>query len=91
MQIVIFTNPKHCAPCRLQESELTKAHGLGLPREAVAVVDVTDPFDAFKVSYYEIQATPTLVVINDQKKEVYRHVGALKAEELLALVQDQVQ
>lgn len=51
----------------------------------IYVVDVYDDRTAF--SYFKIQLIPTQIVFNKEGQEVYRHIGKLNREELLALVE----
>ncbi len=76
-----------CIPCKAMQPIMKEIAETYAGRVQVVFYDVwKDPAAARK---YEIQLIPTQVFIDQEGKEVYRHVGIFPKEEIIALLKEQ--
>lgn len=69
--IMVFT-AEWCVPCKNFKKQLSKLEDI----LDYTLYDIDDDKELFNL--YEIKAVPTIVVINDDGKEIARMVGAEK-------------
>lgn len=77
MRILKFYAP-WCAPCKKLSKDLAKTM---LDIESINIEDNAD-----LVTEYAIKSVPTTIVIDDNKKEAKRWVGAFKVRELIGFL-----
>ena len=72
-----------CAPCKTMEKEIFSNPKMEAALEHVHVVKVdTDRFPE-AAKRFNVRALPSLVVVDGNRKEIYRRVGLIRAEELI--------
>lgn len=72
-----------CGPCKMLSKVITNAQDkITLPIE---VIDIDEQADT--ATLYNVRSVPTLIVIDDDGKEVRRKVGALQEADLLKFLQ----
>ncbi|MHB8094954.1 MAG: thioredoxin family protein [Candidatus Aminicenantales bacterium] len=76
-----------CIPCKAMQPIMKEIAAAYAGRVQVVFYDVwKDPAPGRK---YQIQLIPTQVFIDQEGKEVYRHVGIFPKEEIIALLKEQ--
>lgn len=74
---ILFTSPT-CGPCKSMKPLITEAAAAaGVPLETFEVGDQSS-----LVMVFQIRAVPTLVLLDQQYKEIKRMVGAASAVEI---------
>jgi thioredoxin 1 len=71
-----------CGPCKVQ-SQIIKNAG---DKITTQIEDVNIDDNIFMATTYQVRGVPTMVLVDDQEKEIKRHVGVLKEAELIEWV-----
>jgi len=71
-----------CIPCKAMKPVLEEVAGEYAGRAEVQVIDLTEAPDAARV--YGVLVIPTQIFLDDQGKEVLRHVGFMSKEDIVA-------
>ena len=68
-----------CGPCKVQ-SQIIKAAG---DKITTPIEDVNIDDNIFMAQNFQVRGVPTMVLVDNEEKEIKRHVGVLKEAELL--------
>ena len=68
-----------CGPCKMQ-TQIIKNAG---DKVTVQVEDVNIDDNLFMAQDFKVRSVPTMVLVDNEQKELKRHVGLLKEAELL--------
>lgn len=68
-----------CGPCKTQTA-IIKAAG---DKITVPVEEVNIDENVFMSSQFAVRSIPTMVLVDEKDKEIKRHVGVLKEQELV--------
>lgn len=71
-----------CGPCKVQ-SQIIKNAG---DKITTPVEDVNIDENVFMAQDFNVRGVPTMVLVDDDEKEIKRHVGVLKEAELIEWV-----
>lgn len=68
-----------CGPCKMQ-SQIIKNAG---DKITTKIEDVDIDQNVFMATQFNVRSVPTMVLVDDQEKEIKRKVGVMKESELL--------
>ena len=68
-----------CGPCKVQ-SQIIKNAG---DKITVQIEDVNIDDNLFMAQDFQVRGVPTMVLVDNEQKEIKRHVGVLKEEDLI--------
>ena len=68
-----------CGPCKVQ-SQIIKNVG---DKITVQIEDVNIDDNLFMAQDFKVRSVPTMILVDNEEKELKRHVGLLKEAELL--------
>ena len=68
-----------CGPCKVQ-SQIIKTAG---DKITTPIEDVNIDDNIFMAQNFQVRGVPTMVLVDNEEKEIKRHVGVLKEAELL--------
>ena len=68
-----------CGPCQAQ-TMIIKGAGDKLP---LTVEDVNIDENVFMSTNFGVRSIPTLILVDDQEKELKRHTGVMKEDQLI--------
>jgi len=86
MVTMVDLGAKKCIPCKMMAPILSKLEKEYAGRAAIVFFDVwEDPKPAHRFS---IRGIPTQIFFDKQGKEVYRHLGFLREEEIVRRLKD---
>jgi thioredoxin 1 len=79
---MIDLGAEKCIPCKLMAPIMAKLEKAYAGRAAIVFIDVWKNEE--QVGRFGIRAIPTQVFFNENGKEVYRHVGFMSEEDIVA-------
>jgi thioredoxin 1 len=82
MVTMIDLGAEKCIPCKLMAPIMAKLEKAYAGRAAIVFIDVWKNEE--QVGRFGIRAIPTQVFFNENGKEVYRHVGFMSEEDIVA-------
>lgn len=68
-----------CGPCKMQTMIIKSAED----KITVPIEEVNIDNNVFMSSQFGIRSIPTMVLVDDNEKEIKRHTGVLKEQELI--------
>jgi thioredoxin 1 len=68
-----------CGPCKMQSTIIKNAGD----KITTKIEDVDIDQNVFMATQFNVRSVPTMVLVDDQDKEIKRKVGVLKESELL--------
>ena len=68
-----------CGPCKVQ-SQIIKNAG---DKITVQIEDVNIDDNLFMAQDFQVRGVPTMVLVDNEQKEIKRHVGVLKEDDLI--------
>ncbi|MFT4721082.1 MAG: thiol:disulfide interchange protein [Candidatus Azotimanducaceae bacterium] len=86
--LLIYFGARWCGACKIMERTTLIDNGVSAALTKYKYLKVDIEKDAVTATAFSISAVPTLVVLNAQGSELYRHVGPLTVYEM-RLVLDQ--
>ena len=78
MKLLHFT-ADWCGPCKVQ-SQIIKNAG---DKITVQIEDVNIDDNLFMAQDFQVRGVPTMVLVDNEQKEIKRHVGVLKEDDLI--------
>jgi len=82
MVTMIDLGAEKCIPCKMMAPIMTKLEKAYAGRAAIVFIDVWKNEE--QVGRFGIRAIPTQVFFNENGKEIYRHVGFMSEEDIVA-------
>ena len=79
---MIDLGAEKCVPCKMMAPIMAKLEKVYAGRAAIVFIDVWKNEE--QVGRFGIRAIPTQVFFNENGKEVYRHVGFMSEEDIVA-------
>jgi len=79
---MIDLGAEKCVPCKMMAPIMAKLEKAYAGRAAIVFIDVWKNEE--QVGRFGIRAIPTQVFFNEKGKEVYRHVGFMSEEDIVA-------
>lgn len=79
-RLILFTSPT-CGPCRMVKPLVRKVENEGTE---VQYIDITE--DAENTNLFDITSVPTIIVTDENNKEIDRNVGMINMGKLKELL-----
>ena len=79
---------KTCIPCRMMAPILEELKAEYKSRAEVIFIDVWDEANEGKAQAFKVMSIPTQVFFDKQGREVYRHLGFLDKESIVAKLEE---
>jgi len=73
-----------CGPCILMETMTLSDSGVKLALEAYVFLKLDTDIHPEVATHYNIVGMPTLIVVDESGNEVWRHIGSIDTDELVA-------
>lgn len=77
-----------CGPCKVLEKNLKEAKLKYYNINIANDIEYVSPDDDYSmIEYYKIRSVPTLIITNDEGKEMDRFVGVISVDKLKELIE----
>lgn len=80
MSKILFFSGKFCGPCRAIKSQMTEDFA---KENNIEIVDIEE--NVSLTVHFKVMNVPTFVKVDSEGKEVKRHIGSIKLEDLASL------
>lgn len=77
MSKILFFSGKFCGPCRAVKQQLTDEF---IKENNIEIVDIEEKLDLSIL--FKVMNVPTFIKVDDDGKEIKRHIGSIKLQEL---------